>query len=151
MRRLFKCWPHFTPRCCVHCALQKQSHTKNAEQPPNAQVAPMSRSSWWGGFAGVVIGAVIDFAAMGFGRTYLVCAVGGGAALVANVVVAKYWAMEELMPCDMRGCGIVVVGAGICASTATAAKSYTVPQLQLKFGSTEFLAAAVVTAGACAT
>ena len=83
MRRLFKCWPHFTPRCCVYCALQKQSHTKNAEQPPNAQVAPMSRSSWWGGFAGVVIGAVIDFAAMGFGRTYLVCAVGGGAAVSA--------------------------------------------------------------------
>eukprot|EP00494_Astrolonche_serrata_P005566 UN05582 len=65
--------------------VQKYSHTKNDETPKDDRIEYYFRPLWWFGFSGVLLGAILDFVALGLGNQSLVTALGGSTVLICNV------------------------------------------------------------------
>jgi hypothetical protein len=85
--------------------------------------------TWWCGLAGVVAGAIGDFAALAFASQALVAALGGATTLATNLLVAKYWQKETLTKFDIAGCGLVAGGAVITALLSKSTDAYSLPDL----------------------
>lgn len=118
---------------------QRHSHIRDAHLAPERQVAYIYRPLWWLGFAGVLIGAVADFVAVGIASQPLVAAIGGGTTLIANIFFAHYWNGDKLYPTDGLGVFFIIAGCVVFAFTSERSKTYTEAELVEKFGRESFL------------
>jgi hypothetical protein len=68
--------------------LQKRAHTSNEKLPKDERKSYLALPLWWLGMLGVIGASVGDFIALGLGTQSLVTGLGGGATIVANVLVS---------------------------------------------------------------
>ena len=119
---------------------QKRSHTANQRRPASQQRLYIMRWDWWLGFAGVAVGGVADFWALGMASQSLVAAIGGSTVLLANTIFARFYNKEELFHSDALGLVCILLGDAVFSTTTRKTKQYTYEQLGQRFFSHQFLA-----------
>ena len=75
-----------------------------------------SHRLWWAGFLCVLLGAVGDFAALGLASPALVTALGGTAAMLCNILLARRLNGEQLERSDLAGMALAVLGAALVSA-----------------------------------
>lgn len=98
--------------------LQKASHVKDQALPLEQRTAYYKRKSWWCGFVCTIAASASDFAALALASQSLVSAIGGGATLVCNVVVATLFNKERFFWTDIAGVVVIIGGASYFAIVA---------------------------------
>lgn len=84
---------------------------------------------WWLGFAGVVLGAMGDFAALGLAAQSIVAPI-GSLKLLANIFFAHFWLGEVLTKFDLIGTFFIISGSTMAVLFGDhTQKGYTVQEL----------------------
>lgn len=118
---------------------QKQAHNNNMKKAEELRVPYTFMPLWWVGMAGVILGAIGDFIAVGLANQSLAVASGGATVLLCNCVVAKVWHKEELSVQTFSGVLCIVAGAIIFAIPSPPAKEYRLEELATLARSSSFL------------
>ncbi len=121
--------------------LQKRSLRQHPRTPYH------SHRLWWGGFLCVVLGAVGDFAALGMASPALVTALGGTAAMLCNVTLARRMHSETLERSDLCGMALALLGAGLISAFSPPLFA-SLAQLDANIGSARFVCTVLVQAAA---
>jgi len=90
--------------------------------PGDEYVSPRNeakfRKIWYMGFAGITVGSIFDFAALGFGAQSVVAPL-GSLTLVANMFFAQYFHKEIPSQMDILATGIIFIGCVLSVAFAT--------------------------------
>ena len=114
----------------VAANVQKRSHNIEQLRPEEEQRPYVRRKLWWLGMAGVVVGGIMDFLALGFASQTLVASLGGAASLITNAVVSHTWNRESAGISDCIGSLSIIAGSIVFAFTAQESRSYTLMELE---------------------
>lgn len=125
--------------------LQKSTHNKNVALPEHQRRNYLCLPHWWAGMAGVVLGSVGDFLALGLADQALVTSVGGGSTLLCNLIVSHFIQKEELKKQDLVGVSMIIIAAVAIASVSPASGTYTLEQMEMLAQNPYFVAYLVVT------
>lgn len=94
---------------------------------------------WWYTFSLIILGAICDFIALGFARQSIVAAVGGGATIILNIMVAHIMNKEPLVPSITTGIIVIIAAVLLLAVTVEEAQVYTLSELKELFVAPSFL------------
>eukprot|EP00299_Pterocystis_sp_00344_P016116 c8074_g1_i2.p1 GENE.c8074_g1_i2~~c8074_g1_i2.p1 ORF type:complete len:428 (+),score=88.76 c8074_g1_i2:35-1318(+) len=98
--------------------IQKKSHMKNEKLPPEKRQPYVKSPLWWMGMAGVVLGAIFDFASLGFAPQTVVAAF-GSATLVINSWTAPFLLGESLERIELAVTFLITCGATMVVMNAS--------------------------------
>eukprot|EP01059_Diplonema_ambulator_P035439 TRINITY_DN8334_c0_g1_i1.p1 TRINITY_DN8334_c0_g1~~TRINITY_DN8334_c0_g1_i1.p1 ORF type:complete len:460 (+),score=72.46 TRINITY_DN8334_c0_g1_i1:912-2291(+) len=94
---------------CFGVNLQKLAHNKNASLPVEDRVSMYKMWQWWLGIFCMIMGSVMDMAALPFVPLSRVAAL-GASTMVANIVITPLFLKETLTRHDLVGCALAVSG-----------------------------------------
>lgn len=102
---------------------------------------------WVIGMLMVIVGALADFAALGFAAQSLITPV-GGFTMVANLFFASYWLGERITRLDFMSTWLIIGGIVLIAAFADKSdQCFTLDMLKCLYKRKEFIAYAVMTGG----
>lgn len=102
---------------------------------------------WLLGLLGVIVGAILDFAALGFAAQSLITPV-GGFTMVANLFFANFWLGESITRLDIISTFAIIAGIVLIAAFADKSNQcYTLDSLKCLYKRTAFIPYAVLVGG----
>nr|CCA24882.1 conserved hypothetical protein [Albugo laibachii Nc14] len=117
--------------------LQKLSHNKEElrSKPRPYHLRPL----WWLGMICVVGASLGDFLALGFAPQTLVASLGGGATILGNCLMSRFWLKQNLYITDVIGVTMVTLGVIILAAASAEEGHFTMEQIYQLMQAAPFL------------
>eukprot|EP00298_Acanthocystis_sp_HF-20_P029257 c8137_g1_i1.p1 GENE.c8137_g1_i1~~c8137_g1_i1.p1 ORF type:complete len:424 (-),score=157.26 c8137_g1_i1:11-1282(-) len=129
--------------------LQKLSHMKNALKSENQRKNWLKQWRWWCGMLLVILGALFDFASLGFAPQMVVAAF-GSFTLIINAWTAPIMLGEHITKAEFASTLIIFFGATLTVvSSPISHDSYTLDDLLERFADFLFLLYVSVVLGLC--
>ena len=97
---------------CFGVNLQKLAHNKNTARVLEERKNMYLMWQWWLGIIAMVMGSVMDMAALPFVPLSRVAAL-GASTMVANIIITPLFLKETLTKHDLCGCALAVAGTVI--------------------------------------
>ncbi|KAJ9459104.1 putative magnesium transporter NIPA8 [Diplonema papillatum] len=97
---------------CFGVNLQKLAHNKNLSLPIEERKSMYRMWQWWLGIVAMIMGSVMDMAALPFVPMSRVAAL-GASTMVANIMITPIFLKETLTSHDLIGCLLAVAGTTI--------------------------------------
>ena len=100
---------------CFGVNLQKWAHNLNdarGEQDPETRISMVKDWRWWSGIICMILGSIMDMAALPFVPLSRVAAL-GASTIVANIIITPLFLKEKLTKHDFIGCIVTVTGTGV--------------------------------------
>eukprot|EP01064_Diplonema_japonicum_P029099 TRINITY_DN4628_c0_g1_i1.p1 TRINITY_DN4628_c0_g1~~TRINITY_DN4628_c0_g1_i1.p1 ORF type:complete len:456 (+),score=76.42 TRINITY_DN4628_c0_g1_i1:55-1422(+) len=117
---------------CFGVNLQKLAHNKNAMLPVEERVVMYKMWQWWLGIFAMVMGSIMDMAALPFVPLSRVAAL-GASTMVANIVITPVFLKETLTRHDLAGCVLAVSGTVIACLFGAGSESKVTTPCLLKY------------------
>ncbi|CCI40398.1 hypothetical protein ABG067_004863 [Albugo candida] len=107
--------------------VQKLSHNKEElrSKPRPYHLRPL----WWLGMFCVVGASLGDFLALGFAPQTLVASLGGGATILGNCLMSRFWLKQNLYITDVIGVTMVTLGVVVLAAASEEEGHFTMEQI----------------------
>eukprot|EP01064_Diplonema_japonicum_P030888 TRINITY_DN5366_c0_g1_i1.p1 TRINITY_DN5366_c0_g1~~TRINITY_DN5366_c0_g1_i1.p1 ORF type:complete len:461 (+),score=48.11 TRINITY_DN5366_c0_g1_i1:32-1384(+) len=107
---------------CFGVNLQKWAHNINESKLPENRKPMLKNWRWWLGILAMILGSVMDMAALLFVPLSRVAAL-GASTIVANIIITPIFLKEKLTHHDFIGCIVTVIGTAVACYFGAGAES----------------------------